>query len=302
MSLPKAFTHKVRSGVDLRRRTTLGVGGKALGWFEPRDARELADFLTSRRGRTPIVVIGAGSNLLVKDGWIRKIFVRLSRPLFGKIDIKGERVTAGAGVSLAALSRTLADKGLTGHEFLAGIPGTLGGAVAMNAGARVDMDDPGTYRDIKDILEKVDVMDKSGRRRTLTRRQVRFSYRSSSLASGIVLSAVLRLRRGSAEAVRKRIRHMMKERRARQDWTHPSAGSFFRNPASSAESAGRLIDRCGLKGFCVGGACVSRRHANFIINKGGATYADVRKLMDVVQKTVYHRTKILLQPEVKIVS
>ncbi|MDD5574172.1 MAG: UDP-N-acetylmuramate dehydrogenase [Candidatus Omnitrophica bacterium] len=301
MNLPRVFAHKIRSGILLRRRTTLGIGGEARGWFEPKDTRELTAFLASCRGRTPIVVIGAGSNLLVKAGLIEKIFVRLSKPFFRSVDMRGCRVSVGAGVPLAALVRRLAAAGLTGYEFLAGIPGTMGGAVVMNAGARTVFDKPGTYREIKDIVESVDAVGMDGRCRTFTKRQIRFSYRDSSLTSFVIVTATLRLRKGSSAAAGERIRRILKARRERQDRSYPSAGSFFKNPASSGETAGRLIDGCGLKGACVGGACVSSKHANFILNKGGATYADVKKLMDMVQKAVYHRYKIHLKPEVKIV-
>jgi UDP-N-acetylmuramate dehydrogenase len=300
MNLPRAFNNKVRKGELLRRHTTFGIGGKALGWYEPSDSRELSDFLRLMPESTAVFAIGAGSNLLVKDGLVRKVFISFSQPAFCRVFVSGGRVKAGAGVSLGALVRTLTNKGLTGHEFLAGIPGTLGGAVAMNAGARTIFDDPHTYREMKDIVEDVDVMDRRGRIRTLGKERIKFSYRRSSLGSLFILGVSLKLRRGSSVHSRKMIARIRAERRVRQEWSYPSAGSFFKNPPGVA--AGRLIDGCGLKGARVGGACVSSRHANFIVNAGGATYRDVMKLMEIIRKTVYNRYKIRLQPEVKIVT
>jgi UDP-N-acetylmuramate dehydrogenase len=300
MNLPKAFKNKVRKGEFLRRHTTFGIGGEALGWYEPADSRELSDFLKLLPKDTDVFAIGAGSNLLVGDGRVRKIFIRFSKPAFRRIDIRGVRVKAGSGVSLGALVRTLAGQGLTGHEFLSGIPGTLGGAVAMNAGARAVFDDAATYREIKDIVEDVNVVDRCGRMRTLKKNRIKFSYRHSSLGPLFILGATLRLRHGSVARIRQRIARIQRERRARQELSYPSAGSFFKNPRGAA--AGRLIDLCGLKGACVGGACVSAKHANFILNKGGATCDDVMKLMEIIRKTVYNRYKICLHPEVKIVA
>jgi len=300
MNLPRAFKNKVKRGELLRRHTTFGIGGEALGWYEPADARELSDFLRLLPKRADIFAIGAGSNLLVKDGPIRKIFICFSRPAFRRIVVSGDRVRAGAGVSLGALVRALAAKGLTGHEFLAGIPGTLGGAVAMNAGARTAFDDPHSYCEMKDIVQDVDVMDRRGRIRTLGKDRIKFSYRHSSLGPLFILGVSLKFRRGSSARSRKMAAKIRTERLGFQEWSCPSAGSFFKNPRGIA--AGRLIDLCGLKGVSVGGACVSSKHANFIVNKGGATYGDVMKLMEIVRKTVYNRYKIRLQPEVKIVS
>jgi UDP-N-acetylmuramate dehydrogenase len=301
MNFPKAFKNKVKKGEFLRHHTTFGIGGEALGWYEPLDSRELSGFLKCLPKGADVFAIGAGSNLLARDGRVRKIFIRFSKPFFRRIDISGVRVRAGAGVSLGALARALVDQGLTGHEFLSGIPGTLGGAVVMNAGARTVFDDPGTYREIKDIVEDVEVMDRRGRVRILGKDRITFSYRHSSLGPLFILAASLKLRRGSVAQGRKMIARIQRERRTRQELSYPSAGSFFKNPRGG-DSAGRLIDLCGLKGACVGGACVSSRHANFIVNKGGATCDDVMKLMEIIRKTVYNRYKIRLHPEVKIVG
>ncbi|MFA5038478.1 MAG: UDP-N-acetylmuramate dehydrogenase [Candidatus Omnitrophota bacterium] len=291
----------MKTGCVLAAHTTLKIGGKAAGWYEPKDRAELSFFLKSISRDIPVFPVGCGSNLLVKDGPVKKLFVRLGRPDFCRLDVQGKRVEAGGGLKLSVLVRLLTELGFTGHEFLAGIPGTLGGAVAMNAGARTDSRDAGTYREMKDILESLTVVNRRGEILRIPRKAARLTYRGSCLGAYIVLGATLKLKKGKRDIIRSRIRQILDNRRRFQDLSFPSAGSFFKNPGEG-KTAGQLIDACGLKGLGVGGAFVSVKHANFIVNKGGASCRDVIKLMEIIRKTVYNRYKIMLDPEVKIVN
>lgn len=299
--MPKGFEHRVKSGVNLALRTTFRIGGEAAAWFEPRDRRELARFVKDAGARSPLFVIGAGSNLLVRERLRPRIFIHLSAKDFTQVQVEGCVVRVGAGARIGRFISLLNARSLGGYEFLAGIPGTIGGALMMNAGARMVADDPATYREMKDIVVSMDVMDRSGRVSSLTAEEAGFGYRASCLKPYIILSARLRLAPDRKSRVQERVRAIIQTRLRRQDWEHPSAGSFFKNPASGS-AAGAMIDRCGCKGLRVGGASVSFRHANFIINHGQATFDDVLKVMEIVKKRVYNRFKIRLIPEVEIVS
>jgi len=216
--------------------------------------------------------------------------VRLSAPCFRRIVIRGCRVEAGSGVRLAGLVRRLAAEGLSGAEFLAGIPGTVGGAVAMNAGA--------CGREIGSIISEVTFMGRSGNVKVVPKGSLHLGYRSCDMGDAILLNARVKLRRGRRSAIEKRIGGHLRRRRATQELTVPSAGCVFKNPAGL--SAGALIDSCGLKGRHAGAAAISERHANFIVNKGGASFGQVRTLMREVVRQVKRRHGIALEPEIKI--
>lgn len=301
MNLPKTFKNKLKAGEPLKRHTTFRIGGRAQYWYEPKDKRDLVRFIKQSGTLLPFFVIGAGSNLLIEDRLIKKIFIHLKHADFNKIKIAGTSVSVGAGVKMGRLISILSSKDLGGYEFLAGIPGTIGGALAMNAGAASDSDHRGSYREMKDIITQVDCLDREGRFIRLKRKDIKFSYRNSSLRPYIILGARLKLAKADKNKVRAIIRTILKNRREKQDWQYPSAGSFFKNPKNT-QPAGRLIDLCRLKGLRVGDAQISEKHANFIINKRHARCADVIKLMDAVRERVYDRFKIKLDPEVEIVS
>lgn len=287
--------------MDLSRRTAFRIGGRGLYWFEPSDENELSSFLEEADPGLPLFVIGRGSNLLVKDGLIKKVFIHLSSPAFTGIEVSGVKLRVGAGVTTAQLTKALRSRDLSGYEFLAGIPGTIGGALVMNAGAKSDPEDKASYREMKDIVAFVDVLDRKGRFLRLTPKDAGFSYRTSKLKPYYILGAQLILRRQDKERVMRRIKDYLAWRREHQDLRFFSAGSFFKNPPKG-RSAGQLIDLCGLKGFSVGGAKVSDVHANFIVNTGNARCRDVIKLMEIIRKNVYNRFHIDLQPEVEVVS
>ena len=281
--------------------TTFRIGGKAQYWYEPKNKKELMQFLRCSSPAFPLFIIGAGSNLLIREGVLKKIFIYLGAPAFRKFHVSGTKVTVGAGLRLNHLISNLSSKNLSGYEFLAGIPGTVGGALAMNAGAKRDAGKNSSYREIGDIVSWVEVLDREGNCERLSKKNIRFLYRNSSLKSVLILKAQFVLVKSDKRLVQNRIQRLMEERMLKQDGRYPSAGSFFKNPKRNL-AAGRLIDLCHLKGFAVGGAMVSDKHANFILNVDQARSSEVVRLMEIIQKKVYNLFKIKLIPEVQIVS
>jgi UDP-N-acetylmuramate dehydrogenase len=291
MTWPKSLKNRVKAKVPLAQYTTLRIGGAAEFFFTPQDERDLRLGLAwARRNRLPFLVLGAGSNLLVSDKGVKAVVARLNSPHFTRADFSKEKVQAGSGIMLAELLKLAQGRGLSGLEFLAGIPGTLGGALRMNAGA--------WGVSIADLLEEVKVMDSAAKIKTLRKNQIKFAYRKSGLADKIIIGAKLRLKKSAPAAIRKNIRGYLARRRSSQDLTHPSAGCAFKNPFG--QSAGWLMDCCGLKGKKIGRAAVSAKHANFIINTGKAKAKDILRLMDLARKTVRRRFQINLQPEIQI--
>jgi UDP-N-acetylmuramate dehydrogenase len=291
MNLRKNSKTKIRIGEPIRNHTTFKIGGRAKFFIEPKDTDELRFSLAfAKNNKLPVFVIGAGSNILVGDKGIPGVLLRLSSPDFKKIYRKGSHLYAGSGAWLGKIVKFSKDYGLSGAEFLAGIPGTLGGALAMNAGVKA--------RSMGCIAQEVSVMDYSGKIKNLRKKDLRFGYRKSNLSKYIILSAILKLKKSDKHRIRERIDEYVNYRKVTQDLSRPSAGCIFKNP--HGDSAGRLIDLCGLKGKRVGDAAVSLKHANFILNLKRASCADVLKLMGIVRKTVNKKFKIDLAPEIKI--
>ena len=272
------------------------VGGAAKRMAFPENAEQLVllmNFALSCGARA--LVIGNGTNLLVPDEGIDRLVIDVSDGMTRIADGgQANEITAQCGASLARIAEYARRKGLSGLEFAHGIPGTLGGAVCMNAGAYGG--------EIKDVVASVTLLDPQAGIRTLKGEEMQFSYRRSLLSEHpeyVVLSATFRLERGDSETIGARMRELMAKRKASQPLEFPSAGSTFKRPAGYY--AGPLIEGCGLKGCRVGGAEVSTKHAGFIVNTGGATCADVLALIEKVQKTVYDARGVMLEPEVKIV-
>jgi len=236
-------------------------------------------------------VLGAGSNILVNDKGLNALVIKLNSPCFKKIDFKANSLTIGAGCMLGQVISLSKNKCVSAFEAFAGIPGTIGGALAMNAGVR--------EKNIGDLVEEVQVMDYNGKIKGLKRKDMKFTYRSSSLAKYIVLSASFRSSRKKRQELETIVKDRLSWRREKQELSLPSAGCVFKNP-SAAVSAGMLIDLCGLKGRRIGGACVCPRHANFIVNTGSANARDVLALMRLVKTKVKNKFSIDLQPEIKI--
>lgn len=284
----------VERDVSMALRTTFRVGGKADLVAYPLDAGDLREVVLLARERgIPLSVVGSGSNLLVRDRGIRGVVVSLARG-FKRIErLDNDRLSCEAGASLASVVSHAASLGLGGLEFLSGIPGTIGGALRMNAGA--------FGSEIRDFVEDVAFITGRGDAVMIKGNGLSFSYRNLDMRDGdTIVGCTLSLERRDVEDIRDRMRKYSIERGKRQPLNVPTAGSVFKNPPG--DFAGRLIEEAGLKGLHVGKAKVSEKHANFIENLGGARAADILALMDMIKERVYKRSGILLEPEVKIVG
>lgn len=277
----------------LSRHTSLGVGGPADYLVFPNDAEELrAVLLLAKEHRIPILVLGHGTNLLVLDEGFRGIVISLTNAC-SHCQFNNSIVKAGANVSLPWLAKEIARRGLTGMEFAAGIPGTLGGALYMNAGAF------GYYTG--NLVEEVVTMDSTGSLHTRSRKELSFAYRWSNFQDEdvIILEATLCLKPGNREKIEAMLGQMLNERAVKHPRL-PSAGSVFRNP--SRQGAGYLIEQAGLKGMSMGGAQISLMHGNFIVNNGNATAADIIYLINLARETVREKFDIELQLEIRVVG
>ena len=280
----------------MSRHTSFRVGGPAKRMAFPDRGEQLVLLLdqAERLGARPLV-IGNGTNLLAPDEGLDRLVIDTSTGMdrLEAGDASGT-VTAEAGVSLARLADFACRQGLTGLEFAHGIPGTVGGAVCMNAGAYGG--------EMAQVVSEVSALFPEAGIRTLSGADLAFGYRRSFLteySDAVVLRAVFRLIDGDPDAIRASMRELMEKRRASQPLEWPSAGSTFKRP--EGHFAGTLIDQCGLKGLTVGGAQVSEKHAGFVINRGGATAADVEALIRKIQSAVLEQTGVALEPEVKII-
>jgi UDP-N-acetylmuramate dehydrogenase len=284
----------IREQVPLSEMTTFRIGGPADYVAAPRD---IASFCTlweaCKRAGIPHQIIGKGSNILASDEGYRGMLF-LAEGELSAVRQEGECLIAGAGISLAALSQFALQHSQTGLEFAAGIPGSLGGAIYMNAGAYGG--------EMSQVVEEVRVWTPDGTEQIRTAKDMDWGYRHSSLQeqSAIVLEATLRLQPGDPEAIRLRMKELAVRRKEKQPLEWPSAGSVFKRPEGAY--AGALIEEAGLKGYAVGGACVSVKHAGFIINQGGATSEDVLGLIRDIQERVRQQSGIRLQPEIRFLG
>ncbi len=278
----------------MSRHTSWRVGGPAERLYIPADLDDLVVFLRTLPSEyEPLYWVGLGSNLLVRDGGVRGTVILTSGTLRRLALRDKDLVYAEAGVAGAKLARFAARHALTGAEFLAGIPGTVGGALAMNAGA--------FGGETWDLVERVETVDRYGVRRTRAPADYRIGYRRVEGPSGEwFVAAQFRLARDSARQAAGLIKRWLARRGATQPTQLPNAGSVFKNPPG--DHAARLIEACGLKGLCEGRACVSTLHANFIVNTGGATAEEIERLIARVQAEVERRCGVLLEPEVRIIG
>ncbi|MEA3412753.1 MAG: UDP-N-acetylmuramate dehydrogenase [Pseudomonadota bacterium] len=269
------------------------VGGEAECLFRPADLEDLRLFMRSGMAIEPLTWLGLGSNVLIRDGGVRGTVVALHGALDGLTLTGARQMTAEAGVPCAKVARFAAREGLAGAEFLAGIPGTMGGALAMNAGA--------FGGETWDVVEAVTTIDRNGVLRERGADEFRTGYRFVDGPQGEWFVATrLALESGASQAGRERIRELLARRGATQPTGLPSCGSVFRNPPG--DHAARLIESAGLKGVCIGGACVSEKHANFIVNMGEASAADIETLIRHVQAEVAARHGVDLLAEVRILG
>ena len=276
----------------MKRHTSFRIGGEVALMAFVRTGEEFAAALSVSHalGITPFV-LGNGTNVLCADGAVDR-FVICTAGGLNRLEVTGEgEITCGAGVSLARLASFALEQGLSGLEFAHGIPGTLGGGMAMNAGAYGG--------ELKDVAVRTVYLSPDGTRGVLEGEEQQLTYRHSAFSGGdkFVLSTVLRLQRGDKEAIRARMGELAAKRRASQPLELPSAGSTFKRPVGGFAAA--LIDQCGLKGLAVGGAQVSEKHAGFVVNTGGATCRDVLELTDRIRETVLRETGIELELEIR---
>lgn len=278
----------------MKRHTTFRIGGPAEVFVMPGNLEEVQRILEiCRTEDLPYFILGNGSNLLVSDRGYRGVVIQLDRN-FGEVKVEGTEIHASAGALLSTIAVAARRASLTGFEFAGGIPGTLGGAVVMNAGAYGG--------EMKDVLRKVMVMDQSGKVFEIPAEELQMGYRTSIIktAGYIVLGAVLSLKEGNLEEIKMLTRKLSEQRTSKQPLEYPSAGSTFKRP--EGYFAGKLIMDSGLRGYRMGGAQVSEKHCGFVINTGDATAEDVRCLMKHVTEIVYAKFGVTLEPEVKFLG
>ncbi|MFH1996002.1 MAG: UDP-N-acetylmuramate dehydrogenase [Candidatus Omnitrophota bacterium] len=288
---------KIKLNEQLDRHTTIRIGGPCDYWIEPKDERDLKRGLEiCRKNAIPAFVIGKGGHLLVRDEGYRGAVFSLTAESFKKRSVSGQRVVAGAGTSLAKLIRFTCEKGLEGLESMTGIPGTVGGAVFMNAGGWKNP----IYSTIGDCVESVKVMDYDGVIHRLKKNKLAFGYRSSNLDDYVILEVTLKLKKLNKEALLNQCRKFLKMKRDKQTLDAPSAGCIFKNPEGKHFTSGQLIDMMGLKGKCSGRAQISNKHGNFIVNSGKATFRDVTKLIEMIRSEAKKNYDVDLDLEVRI--
>lgn len=278
----------------MKNHTTFRIGGPADALALPKTPEEVAEVVRfCHEHAQPYYVLGNGSNLLVSDEGYRGLVLQLYRN-FNDIQVNGETITVQSGAMLAAVARTAYQTGLTGLEFASGIPGTIGGAVVMNAGAYGG--------EMKNVLKEVTVLTKEGEVLVIPAKALELGYRTSVIPKNgwIVLGAVLQLKKGDQEQILARMEELKEQRITKQPLDLPSAGSTFKRP--EGYFAGKLIMDAGLRGFTVGGAQVSEKHCGFVVNRGDATAADVWELICEVKRRVKEMTGVELEPEVKLLG
>ncbi|MCT4542468.1 MAG: UDP-N-acetylmuramate dehydrogenase [Vallitalea sp.] len=295
--------HELNKGVDkkniyldekMSKHTTFKVGGNADVFVCPNNIKELSHVIkVCNILDVPYFVIGNGSNIIVKDNGFRGVIIQVYKNL-SDVCIKDGTIVAGAGIMLSKLAKIIAEESLEGFEFASGIPGTLGGAIYMNAGAYGG--------DMSQVLVSADVVDQQGNIITLTRDELKLGYRTSILqqSNHIVVSGVLKCERGNKDTIACLIQNLNNKRKEKQPLNFPSAGSTFKRP--EGYYAGKLIMDSGLRGYKIGDAQVSEKHCGFIINKGNATANDIISLINYVKVNVEDKFGVELQTEVKIIG
>ncbi len=289
----------IRFNEPMSRHTSLKVGGFADIYVMPKSIDEL-DLLIRycRENELNHIVIGGGTNLLIKDSGIRGMVIVLNN--LKQIAQEDTRINAMAGAKTASLCRFAIKNGLSGMNFALGIPGTVGGAIRMNAGTASGA--------MGDVLESLTLLSQNGEKKIVRHEKLDISYRNLAYPEGgefgkdvIILEGCFRLQPSDSKILKEQASEIIKIRHSRQPTRLPSAGCFFKNPCFE-KSAGQLIDMAGFKGQSIGGATVSEKHANFIVNRGGATADDILKLSEMIQEKVYRMFDVILEPEVRIVG
>ena len=284
----------VRINEPMKNHTTFKIGGPAQYYVTPESVTQIQEVVSLCRDvNIPLHVIGNGSNILVGDDGVNGVVLALFNT-FSDYEIKDNVITAQAGMSLIKLAVIALREGLTGMEFASGIPGSVGGAVYMNAGAYDGQ--------MKDVVTSVTVLDEAGNIRILGRDELDMGYRTSAVAKHnmIVLQVIIELKAGDKEQIKDRMNQLSELRKQKQPLEYPSAGSTFKRP--EGYFAGKLIADAGLKGYSIGGAAVSEKHAGFVVNMGGATAKDVVELTDYIKKRIIEQFGVTLELEIKKVG
>ena len=282
----------IKVNEPMSKHTSFKVGGNADYFVKAQTVEQVINVRKyAEENNIPLYVIGNGSNILVTDKGIRGIVLKID---LQKIEINEEEVTVGAGVKVMALAQKLLGEELTGFEELSGIPGTIGGAIRMNAGAY--------GKEIKDICIQTTCLDENNNIKILKNNEQDFSYRHSIFEDKkyIILETKLKLEKGKKEEIKGKMEELSAERKEKQPWEYPSAGSTFKRKEGVITA--KLIDECGLKGYSIGGAEVSKKHAGFVINKGNATAKDILDLIEYIKKNVYEKFNIEIEEEIEIIG
>lgn len=282
----------IKENEPLSEHCSFRIGGRCAAFVEPASEREIAELCRILRahGEKPILM-GNGSNLLISDEYFERVVLHLGSAFSAAEQVGETGLYACSGITLRKLALTAAEHSLTGLEFAHGIPGTLGGAVSMNAGAYGG--------EMVQVVRRVRYLSPELELRETDEPQLSYRHSRFSDTEDVILGAELELQRGEETAIREQMDTLMEKRRASQPLNMPSAGSTFKRPVGGYAAA--LIDQAGLKGFAVGGAQVSEKHAGFVVNRGGASFEDVLRLMEEIRERVYAASGITLEPEVKIV-
>ncbi len=291
MSIFTGLESIVETDYPLAKRTWYGLGGPADYFIRPRTTEQLTQVIRRcNENGVRMYVMGFGSNLLISDGGVRGAVIKLDAEPFTRVEFNGPQVTAWAGAELSRLVLTCVEKGLSGVEALTGIPGSVGGAVRMNAG--------GNFGDFGSVVESVTLMDKAGKIFEKRKPELVFDYRRANITAKFILNARLKLNAADPEQVMRTVKEIWIYKKNNQPLNTKNAGCIFKNPPGA--SAGALIDRAGLKGLRVGGAVVSDKHANFIIAEDACTSRDVARLIEAVKERVKEQFDVELELEIEI--
>jgi UDP-N-acetylmuramate dehydrogenase len=291
MNIFSGLEEIVEIDYPLAKRTWYGLGGAADYFIRPKTVKQLKDVVRRcSKNNIPIYVMGFGSNLLISDEGLRAAVIKLEAEQFSQIEFDGEIVTAWAGAELSKLVLTCVEKGLSGIEALTGIPGSVGGAIKMNAG--------GNFGDFGSAVETVTLMDIEGKIFEKSKPELVFDYRRTNITAKFILSARIKLNESDSEQIMRTVKEIWIYKKNNQPLNTKNSGCIFKNPRGG--SAGALIDRAGLKGHKIGGAVVSEKHANFIIAEEGCTSSDVMKLIEDIRQKIKEQFDVELELEVEI--
>ena len=292
-TLSGKYSGAIKFGIDLSGKNSICIGGTGFGWYTASDIEELSSIVIFlQEAGIPWKIMGNGSNVLFPDGRTETLFISINSKNFKKVRVEKELVFVGAGKSLGSIISETAGKGLSGFEFLAGIPGTIGGAIKMNASYK---------KSISDILVKVMVLDKYGRSYWIKKEDLKFSSRNAVIpAEGIILEAVFKLKVAEPMQIKAVFKENLLAKELKQPLWAKTLGCTFMNPENTVLTSGQLIDKTGLKGLVSGGAAISEKHANFIINKGKAKAKDVKELIKIATESVNQKFGISLKTEIEI--